>query len=356
MPGSAAKAVADVLYSGFVTTGTKTDEFEEIFGKAIGNPNVVATNCGSAAIIMALHMASIGQGDEVICMPLTCVAAIEPVFQTGATIVWADIDPWNGNISAKSIEGKISKKTKAIVYSHCLGRLSDIGAINSVARRHGLVTIEDAASAFGGEYDGRMVGTHSDFTAFSFQAVKHITTGDGGILAVKTNEERQRAYLLRNHGNDRHSKRSPLTLGFDVFEAGWKFQMNDVAATIGLVQLIDFAANRDIHRRNNDIYMRRLRNVPGLMVLDEYPKARSNPWVFTVLVENREGFVKKLQENKIGCSIIHMRVDKFTLFKPFQDDLPHLEGYYNSMMNIPVGWWMSEEMVSFVCDVITSGW
>jgi len=356
MPSGAGKAVQDVLYSGLITTGPRTDEFEEKFGKVIGNPNVVATNSGTAAIVMALYMAGLRPGEEVICMPLTCVAVVEPVFQTGATIVWADVDPLNGNISAESIEQKVTPKTRAIVYSHCLGRLADTGAINRVAKKHGLLTIEDAASAFGGEYDGRMIGVHSDYTAFSFQAVKQITTGDGGMLSVKTSPERERAILLRNHGNDRHSKRTALTLNFDVTEAGWKCQMNDIAATIGLEQLKDFAGNREIHRRNNDLYMKRLKGVAGLEVIEEYPKARSNPWTFTVLVENREGFVRKLQEKKIGCSIIHMRVDAMTLFRPYRSDLPALDGFYGRMMNIPVGWWMSEEMIHSVCDVIVAGW
>lgn len=356
MPPPAGPAVQEVLYSGFVTTGPKTDAFETAFGALVGNPNVVATNSGTAAITMALYLAGVKTGDEVICMPLTCVAVIEPVYQTGATIVWADIDPANGNISAASIERHVTERTRAIVYSHCLGRLADIGAINGVAKKHGLVVVEDAASALGGEYEGRMVGVHSDYTAFSFQAVKHITTGDGGMLSVRTPAERERAVLLRNHGNDRHSKRTPLTLNFDVFEAGWKCQMNDIAATIGLAQLQDFEKNRAIHRRNNDIYMKRLGAVPGLTTLKDYPKARSNPWAFTVLVDNREGFVKKLQENGIGCSVIHMRVDAMTLFRSARVDLPGLDAFYSRMMNIPVGWWMTEERVHSVCDVIAGGW
>ncbi|MDD2852585.1 MAG: DegT/DnrJ/EryC1/StrS family aminotransferase [Desulfuromonadaceae bacterium] len=357
MPENAPKDVGEVLSSGFVSTGTKTDEFEQEIGTLIGNPHVVATNCCSSAIMLALYMAGIRQGDDVISTPLTCLSVNESLLHTGANIVWADIDPETGNISPESIQDRITGKTKAIVYSHWVGRLADIGAINQIAHTHNLKTIEDAASALGGEYDGKPVGTHSDYVAFSFQAVKHITTGDGGLLAVRTQDERERALLLRNHGNDRHAKRSPLTLGFDVYEAGWKYQMNDIAAVLGLSQLKALPEIRKISRRNLEIYKSRLANVPGLTILKEYDNAKSNPWVNTVLVENRSDFINKLQEHKIGCSIVHMRNDQFSVFSQFQkDDLPALDCFYEQMINIPVGWWMSEEMVHNVCDVITSGW
>jgi perosamine synthetase len=357
MPDSAITAVSNVLTSGFVTTGVKTDEFEHEIGALIGNPHVAATNCCGSATMLALYLAGIKHGDDIISTPLTCISVNESVLHTGANIIWADIDPETGNISPESIRDRVTDKTKAIVYSHWVGRLADINAINQIAHDFNLKTIEDAASALGGEYDGKPVGTHSDYITFSFQAVKHITTGDGGLLAVRTEEERNRAILLRNHGNDRYSKRSPLTLGFDVYEAGWKYQMNDIAATLGLCQLKAFPEIKRINRRNLEIYESRLANIPGLTLLKEYTKSRSNPWVYTVLVENRDNFIAKLQDQEIGCSIVHMRNDKFTIFKQFQkNNLPSLDHFYGHMINIPIGYWMSEEMVHRVCDVIAGGW
>ena len=264
MPADGPMTVNEVLSSGFVTTGAKTDQFERDFGAMIGNPHVAATNCGTSALMLAMYLAGIKAGDDVISTPMTCLSVNESLYHTGANIVWADIDPETGNISPESIRGRITDKTKAIVYSHWVGRLSDINAINRIADEFGLKTIEDAASALGGEYDGKSVGAHSDYVTFSFQAVKQITTGDGGMLAVRTREECDRAVLLRNHGNDRHAKRSPLTLGFDVHEAGWKYQMNDIAAALGLSQLRAFPGLREIHRRNLAIYDSRLADIPGL--------------------------------------------------------------------------------------------
>lgn len=357
MPEAASQLVNEVLSSGFVTTGTKTDQFEHDFGGMIGNPHVAAVNSGSSALMLAMHLAGIRPGDDVISTPLTCLSVNESLYHTGANIIWADIDPQTGNISPESIRAKITKKTTAIVYSHWVGRLSDNSTINKIAREFGLKTIEDAASALGGEYAGTPIGTHSDYVTFSFQAVKQITTGDGGMLAVSNREDLDRALLLRNHGNDRHAKRTPLSLGFDVFEAGWKYQMNDIAAALGISQLQAFSELKEINRRNFAIYESRLANVAGLTLLREYPQAESNPWVYTVLVENRDQFVNKLQENHIGCSIVHMRNDQFTLFQQFKcNTLPALDYFYDHMINIPVGWWMSEKEVNMVCDTISQGW
>lgn len=357
IPSDVSATLHDVLLSGFVSTGVKTDEFEHDLGTMIGNRHLVATNCGTSALMLAMHLAGIKPGDDVISTPLTCLSVNESLYHTGANIIWADIDPGTGNISPDSIRSKVTDKTKAIVYSHWVGRLADIDAINLVAGEYGLKTIEDAASALGGEYDGKPVGSHSDYVTFSFQAVKQITTGDGGALAVSSEEECQRATLLRNHGNDRHAKRTPLTLGFDVFEAGWKYQMNDIAAVLGISQLRAFPALREAHRRNFAIYESRLANTPGLTLLKEYQRAVSNPWVYTVLVENRDGFITKMQEHKIGCSIVHMRNDTFTIFEPFQrENLPGLDYFCNKMINIPIGWWMTEDVVHQVCDIITNGW
>jgi len=346
----------DTLRSGFIATGPKTDLFENKFGDFIGNKNVVAVNCGSSALALALYLSDIKNSDEVICSPLTCAAVTESVFQTKAKIVWADIDIKTGNIDPEDIERKINKNTKAIVYSHWVGRLADINRINQIAKNHGLITIEDAASAIGGEYDSMRVGRHSDFTCFSFQAVKQITTGDGGMLVCKDEATKDRAILLRNHGNDKKAKRSPTTLGFDVLEAGWKYQMNDIAASIGLPQIDNLEDIIKQARNNMDVYNKELAGVSNLVILTDYPLANSNPWVYTVLVENRDAFVELMKENGIGCSVVHMRCDELSIFKEFKTDLPKLDYFYERMINIPVGWWLKEKDIKDICEIIKQGW
>ena len=142
MPAAAPREVAEVLSSGFVATGARTDEFERGFGALVGNPHVVATNCCSSAIMLALHMAGIKPGDDVISTPLTCLSVNESLLHTGANIIWADIDPQTGNIAPASIHSRLTDRTKAIVYSHWVGRLADIGGINQIAAEHGAVHVD----------------------------------------------------------------------------------------------------------------------------------------------------------------------------------------------------------------------
>lgn len=356
MPESAVEAATATLRSGFVAGGAKAAKFETEFGAFIGNKNVVATNCGSSALLLALYLSGVKAGDEIICAPMTCNAVSESAYQTGAKIVWADIAKDAGNISPASIESKITLKTKAILFSHWCGRLANIDAIKAIAEKHNLKVIEDAANAIGAIWQGKKIGNHFDYTTFSFQAVKQITTGDGGMLALKSETEKERATLLCNHGNDRKAKRTPTSLGFDVFEVGWKYQMNDIAASIGLAQMSFLEEILAKSRKNAKLYDDLLANVPDLQILKEYHGAISSPWAYTILVERRDDFVKKLQEHKIGCSVAHMRGDKLTVFKELAADLPNLDYFYERFINIPVGWWVSEEDVKIICEIIKSGW
>lgn len=182
MPDDIMEELQKTLYSGYISCGEKTEQFEYELSKLITNPNVVATNSGSSAL--ALLLSGIGYGDEVISSALTCPTVNGYLWHTGCKIRFADIDIHNGDISVESILENITPKTKAIVFSHTLGSMANVGAIIDIAKKHDLITIEYAASVLGSEYDKRPIGSHSDYSVFSFQAVKHLNTGDGGALAV----------------------------------------------------------------------------------------------------------------------------------------------------------------------------
>lgn len=356
MPENAIESAVATLRSGFIATGSRVAEFEKKFGNFIGNHRVVALNSCSSAIMLALHLAGIKKDDEVISTSLTCAAVNESILQSGARIVWADIDLTTGNIDPSSIVNKITSKTKAIVYSHWLGRLSDITTINQIASAHNLKTIEDAASALGGKHKGRFVGNGTaDYTCFSFQAVKHITTGDGGVLALSNDRDLERAILLRNHGNDARFKRTPLSLGFDVYEAGWKLVMNDLAASIGLVQLDYLPIIIDKIRVNREVYERGLSNDSEISILSEYSDNQSNILAFTILSPKRSTLIDKLSDHNIGCSVVHMRCDEFSVFKSFKsNDLKNLDYFYANMINIPIGWWLESEQIIEISNILKS--
>lgn len=348
------KPLKKVLYSGFIAEGEPVNKFEDKLREYIGNPYLLTISTGTHALELALRLANVGPEDEVISSPLTCTATNMPIMNGGAKIVWSDILGDNGNIDPDSIEKLITPKTKAILYVHWAGNPANIDAINKVAKKHNLKVIEDAAHAFGAEYKGKKIGNHSDFVMFSLQAIKHLTTGDGGILCCKNKQDFERGRSLRWFGIDREAVREELRWHYDIEEWGYKFNMNNIAATIGLENLKGLPNALKKHRRNGKFFNKELSSVPTIKILRQEKGANSVYWVYTLFAENREGLVKYLKENGIATSIIHTRNDIYSCFKEFKDDIPrpNLDKFTEKYVSIPCGWWVTREDAKFIVDKI----
>jgi dTDP-4-amino-4,6-dideoxygalactose transaminase len=356
MTEKAVQPLVETLMSGFITEGAKVKAFEKSVSDYLDNPNLIATSSCTGAIQIALKMAGVGIGSEVITTAMTCQATNQPILEAGADIIWSDVQPKTGNIDPMDIKKKITAKTKAIVMMHWAGQPCDIDEILDLAAARKIAVIEDAASAFGAEYKGRKIGTHSDFVCFSFGAVKHITTGDGGILTMKYPEIVERAYLLKNQGNNKYAKRTETQWDFDISEPGWKLSMNDVAATLGLSQMEyqnDLLEKRLFNALFYDTY---LKDIEGLQILERKTDRKSACWIYTLLVDRKEDFVKKMKENGIQTSIVHQRNDLHSLYSKSKTELPNLDVFYKSMINIPVGWWLNSEDLEFIVSTIKKGW
>src|SRR3989344_5102343 len=338
----------EVFKSGWIGEGPKVREFENLIGNFIGNNKVTALNNCTSALHMALRLSNIKQGDEVISTPMTCTATNIPILHTGAKIIWADINPKTGNIDSESIKKKITDKTKAIMIVHWGGYPCDLDEINEIAREKGIRIIEDAAHAIGSLYKKKMVGNHSDFACYSFQAIKHITTGDGGIIACKNKEDYERTRLLKWYGIPRET-RKPSILGhpeYDILEAGYKFHMNDISAAIGLAQFKYLEKNIAIRRRNAKIYDEL--SHPKLKLCETKMDRNSAYWLYTLLVKDRIDFIKKLASKGIEASVVHIRNDSYSIFKDVDNkNLPGLDEFSSKMICIPVGHWVSEEDAQF---------
>jgi dTDP-4-amino-4,6-dideoxygalactose transaminase len=262
-----------------------------------------------------------------------------PVLATGARLVWADIDPWTGNIDPVDVSRKISARTKAVICVHWGGYPCDLHHLNAVihaAPRH-ISLIEDACHATGAVYHGKPIGSHSDFVCFSFQAIKHMTTVDGGLLVCKKKEDCERGRLLRWYGIDRQKKGKDLRCEANIQEWGYKFHMNDVAATIGLAQLKHLDAIIAKHQTNAYEYNSRLK-------CDRlaYQKDRqSSYWLYTIRMKRRDEFVEAMKEAGIMASKVHVRNDIHTAFAESWTELPGLDEFYAEQVSIPVGWWVS---------------
>lgn len=340
--GAIAKAV-QVLSSGYIGQGPQVDEFERQLQPWFGSQQILATNSATSALHLALRLANIGPGDEVVTTPMTCAATAVPILERGAHIVWADIDPLTGNLDPSDVVKKCGPRTKAILAVHWAGYPCDLDELRSIAKEKGCVLIEDAAHAFGARYKGMPIGSHSDFVAFSFQAIKHLTTGDGGALTCAYFDDYKRGKLLRWYGIDREGARRDFRCEEDIVEYGYKFHMNDIAAGIGLGQLSEVQETLKRHRENADYYRENLSEAPGVKLLKRDSERISSDWLFTFRHPQRDELVKLLIENGIMASQVHTRIDRHTTFQRFQMELPGVDEFYQEQLNIPVGWWVSEK-------------
>lgn len=336
------EAVARVLESGYIGQGQEVEKFETELAPWMGS-RPLTTNSGTSALHLALHLAGAGPGSEVISTPMTCFATNAPIVARGASIRWADIDPRTGNIDPGDVERKITSKTKAVVCVDWGGTPCELFALVEICRSRGVALIEDAAHAFGAVYRGYPVGSVVDFTAFSFQAIKHLTTVDGGALTCRRETDLRRGKLLRWYGIDREGKRKDLRCEEDILEAGYKFHMNDVSAAIGRAQLPEIPTILHRHRNNADFYRMALSDLKRVRLLKLHGDRVSSYWIFTILVDDRPGFQAAMEKKGVMVSQVHVRNDHHTAMLAFRSSLPGVDEFASRQISIPVGWWVTPE-------------
>jgi len=337
------KPLLETLHSGYIGQGAKVDEFERALAPYVGNSNVLTVNSGTSAIQLALRLSDVGSWDEVITTPMTCTATNMPILAAGAVPVWADIDPDTGNIDPAGVEKLITRSTKAILCVDWGGYPCDLNELMRIAQAYGLVLIEDAAHAFGAQYHAKPVGSQATFTCFSFQAIKTLTTGDGGALVCQWAEDHAHGKLLRWYGIDRDAPRQDLRCEADIAEWGYKFHMNDIAATIGLANLPSVSQALMASRVNALYYFEELAQVPGVKFLQRQHDRLSSYWLLTIRVKNKPDFIARMAERGVQCSSVHARNDKHTAFKDYRRDLPGVDEFDREQVSIPVGWWLTPE-------------
>ena len=302
----------------WIGQGPAVDKFENDFRKKFcKNNSVIATGSGTDSLHLAYILSGLKPGDEVITTVFTCTATNIPLLYMGVKIKFADIEKDTMNISIKSVEKLITKKTKAIVCVHYGGLPCDMDQLLKISKKNNLTLIEDAAHAIGAKYNGKSIGSISDFTTFSFQAIKHFTTGDGGILTIKNKNLENKAQRIRWFGIDRRGKQKG-TWKNDVYEIGYKYQMTDIAATMGIDSLREF--NKIISHRKKiyKIYLKEFANNKKVKCIHDYDKKKEHgAWLFTICVNNKDFIQKKLRDYKIETNQVHFRNDKYSIFKKF---------------------------------------
>lgn len=359
MPDGVQAKLQPVLESGRLACGPQVAAFERQCADWLGAPDAVALNDSSSALTLALYLAGVRPGDEVIVPALACSATVMPIANLFARPVWCDIDSLTGMPTADHIAGLISDKTKAILIYHWSGDVAELDATLALSKQHGLKVIEEASEAFGAENNGRRLGGKADYTVYSFYASKHINTGEGALLLAADIDDLALARRVRRFGIDPSALRLPngdLNPRFDIPLAGFNMPMNEIAATIGLAALPE--ADRIVarHRGNGRYYESVLKDVSGVRQLQRDEQSVSAYWTFSMLAERRDDLIRKLNSNRIGAQRLHLRNDGFTCFGHQPANLPGTALFDSHNISIPCGWWIGEQERERVVQCISSGW
>lgn len=356
---SAKERVFAVLDSERLSEGALVREFEDSLTQSLGLTHPVAVNSGTSALHLALIAAGVTVDDEVILPAQTFIASGLTIVQQGAIPVFADINYMTGNIDVDSLRSKITPRTKAIMVVHWGGLPVDLAEIQALADAHNLIVIEDAAHAIGATYHERPIGSISDFTCVSFQAIKHLTTGDGGAVASLSPEDANTIRTLRWFGIDRE-KAMPSNLGeriYNLESLGFKYHLNDYAAALGLANLPSVAERIQKRSAIAARYREGLRGVPGLTSFDAPNDRTSSHWLFGFHVERRDDFIKALQAADIPTSVVHVGIDRNSIFgSGVREELVNQRKFDATQIHIPMHDRITPEVADYIIEVIRKGW
>jgi len=355
--------ITESLESGWITTGPKVKEFEEKFSNYLGCKHAIAVNSCTSALHLSLAVEDIGRGDEVITSPFTFVSTMNVIEYQGAKPILADIDEDTFNLDPEKVEEKINKNTKAIIPVHYGGQPCEMGEIMGIAEEHDLLVIEDAAHALGAEYEGQKIGSIGDYTCFSFYATKNLTTSEGGMITTDHSDSADKLVNLSLHGMNRDAWKRYTETGswyYEVNALGFKYNMTDLQASLGLRQLDKF---EEMQKRREEIAEKYDESFKELDEI-ETPHVKENvkhAWhLYPIRIRDdllkigRNYFIEALKEENIGTSVHFIPVHMHRYYKEKYDYKP--EDYtcakkaYEREISIPLYPKMTDEDVDDVIE------
>lgn len=354
------QAVVEVLRSDYLTTGPKVAEFEKIVADYVGAKYTVAVSNGTAALHVACLAAGIKEGDEVITTPITFAASANCILYCGGKAIFADINAKTYNIDPDDIKRKITGKTKAIIPVHLTGQPCEMDEIHAIAKQYNLIIIEDAAHALGAEYRGRKIGSLSDMTTFSFHPVKHITTGEGGMVTTNDAKLHEKLMLLRSHG----ITREPSLLGkneggwyYEQLELGFNYRITDFQCALGISQMKKInkyvSRRREIARRYDEAFA----NIDGIVTPRQANGCNNSYHLYVIQVENmpRQEAFDKLKTAGIGVNVHYIPIYKHPYYQKsgYQDvRCENAEKLYSRLISLPIFASMTDEEQEYVIKEI----
>ncbi len=359
--------VVDTLESGWLGTGPKVVQFEKAFAeyKGLTSTHAAAVNSCTAALHVSMIAANLKSGDEVITTPLTFCATINAIIHAGATPVLADINQHTLNIDPAAIEACITPRTKAILPVHFAGRSCDMDAIIALADHYQLTLIEDCAHAIETEYKGRKAGTFGDFGCFSFYVTKNIITGEGGMVLAKKQKDIERVKMLALHGMSKDAWHRFGDAGFrhyQVIECGFKYNMMDLQAAIGIHQLARVEANWQRRQAIWNRYQQVFAELPVTCPLEPEPNTRHSHHLYTLLIDKektgieRDAFLDAMTAHNIGVGVHYLSIPEHYFYqhkfgwKP--EDYPNAMTIGQQTISLPLSAKLTDTDVSRVIDAV----
>lgn len=357
IPRNAIKYVNRVLRSRWIGQGPRVDEFEREFKHSFRlDGHAAATGSGTDALHLAYLLAGIGPGDEVLAPVFTCTATNIPLLYAGAKIKFIDVDPNTLNMDVNDLRAKISGRTKAIVIVHYGGLPCDMTEILSLASEFDVPVIQDSAHALGAEYENCPIGNLTDYSMYSFQAIKHLTTGDGGMLVINNTGELEKLKRLRWFGIDREKKQNGVWEN-DITEVGYKYQMTDIAAAMGLAALEEFPQTLQYRRALYYRYVENLKSFPDVQIIDDFSEAKKHAaWLFSIRVKDRKACQLKLRSLGIESGQTHFRNDRYSIFSESRGVFPGMDLVDEEYLILPLHTMMTNADVDRVCGALRTGW
>jgi len=348
------RAVMEVLNSGMIAQGPKTQKLEEEFAKFCGTKYAIAVNSGTSALHTALYALGIKPGDEVITTPFTFVATANSIIMQGATPIFADIDSKTFNLDPKDVEKKITEKTKAIIPVDLFGQIYDYSYIKEIAQKHGLYILEDAAQAVGAELEGQKAGSFGDIGAFSLYATKNLISGEGGIITTNNEELMERAKMFRHHGQSEKTR-------YEYYDLGYNYRMTDIQAAIALEQLKKIDSLNEKRIQNAFFLNQGLSNIKCLKVpyVNQGNKHVYHQYTVKITPEanlTRDQVKEELTKRGIGCAVYYPKpLHLHPFFKKMgykEGDFPVAEEMSKRVLSLPVQPKLTKEEIERVITTI----
>ena len=353
--------IRKVFESGFLNEGREVLQIREMLREIWGLENITMTSSCTGSLIMALKIAGVESGDEVIAPSMTCVATNVSTEWLGAKTMWADIDPKTGNIDPNDVAKKITEKTKAVICVDWAGIPCKLEELQKICTENGVKLIQDAAHGFGSEYRGKEICHWADITCYSFQAIKHITAGDGGAIVCLSDEDHKKAGRLKWYGFDRDRLKDEdgnwkgKRWDSNIKEVGWKLNMNNMSAVLGMSNLERRDKIVGSHKKNASIYREMFSQNPSITSLEVEEYMDPSYWIYTVLLDSsidRDLIIEKLSEKEIHAGMVHIPNHPYDCFEE-SPKLEHTEKFAKHQICIPCGWWLSEEDIKYIAHTLT---